>query len=461
LHSLVSEDEVCSLVTFSQTLSPLSAMTSFPVPAEFSLEEFRQRMIDEAKIRESMILSLASFGDRWIIGGTSGGLLAVWDLGKATAGEPGVLSQSPQYRFDARAGAIYDLKVHIVPNTGRNLLLAATDSGLLVFECDDIIALCSASPSSSLPPPAPLADLALPFPPQRSIRVMHPIAECNGIAVDDVASVAWLAGGDGVAHGFDLHSLAMAHRTGAAGSSPGKGQPLYCVASAPDAKQVFTGGEGGTVAIWDVRSLSRAHATLETAAASSQPSSTSAQTSNAKSGWVGAMQVDRGGNWLTVGGGQVGAPAAGSKGGPQERGYLSLWHVPSGTKVCSASSSRPIQALTYHEEALLSVGSESMVTYWDLNPSCGDSGKGFNPRGRAKASAPSLFAALSVDVSTLAAKVRTGEDTGGAMNDDGDDAATSKEAYSSSNSVLLVGGAAPVVDCFMTPSSRTFSFSLL
>jgi hypothetical protein len=61
---------------------------------------------------------------------------------------------------------------------------------------------------------------------------------------------------------------------------------------------------------------------------------------------VGAMQVDRGGNWLTVGGGEIYQPQGSTRVEQQENGHLSLWHVPSGTKVCSANHARPIQALT-------------------------------------------------------------------------------------------------------------------
>jgi hypothetical protein len=73
-----------------------------------------------------------------------------------------------------------------------------------------------------------------------------------------------------------------------------------------------------------------------------------------------------------------------------------------------------------HEEVLVSVGTSSLVTHWDLHLSRG----AITARGQATSAAPALFAALSL----------------------GD--------------MLFVGGAAPFVDVFLTPSSRTFSLQL-
>jgi hypothetical protein len=61
-----------------------------------------------------------------------------------------------------------------------------------------------------------------------------------------------------------------------------------------------------------------------------------------------------------------------------------------------------------------------------------------------------MFAAVSMDMSALSRTTPQPQSN-----------EISSKANQSSNSMLLVGGAAPVVDCFMTPSSRTFSLSLL
>lgn len=90
----------------------------------------------------------------------------------------------------------------------------------------------------------------------------------------------------------------------------------------------------------------------------------------------------------------------------------------------------------YHDEALVSVGGESYITYWDVHPSSGDSG--LTAKGRAMSSASALYAALPVSMAQESAL----------------------ECQVDSRGALVVAGEAPRVDFFMTPSSRTLSFSV-
>ncbi len=81
----------------------------------------------------------------------------------------------------------------------------------------------------------------------------------------------------------------------------------------------------------------------------------------------------------------------------------------------------------------MSVGEEAFVTHWDVHLSRG----AIVARGRAASALPALFAVLPVR------GAREGPTEGEA---DG--------------SRLFVAGAAPQVDCFLTPSSRTYALLL-
>jgi len=143
------------------------------------------------------------------------------------------------------------------------------------------------------------------------------------------------------------------------------------------------------------------------------------------------------------------------------------------TAACRRAA-RPL-AGRYHEESLLSVGGEAVVTHWDVAPSSGS----MSIRGRARCS-PALaagFACLSVDRAALkppsgGAAAEEGGGGGGCsggaqgMGDDGEEAGSDGgggggEDGDGDGAVLLVGGVGARVDCFVTPSSRAFALRLL
>ncbi|GLE07699.1 hypothetical protein PINS_up018330 [Pythium insidiosum] len=143
-----------------------------------------------------------------------------------------------------------------------------------------------------------------------------PFSEINAIATSrQDPSRVFLAGGDGIAHEWDLTSLQCARQY------EGHRDYLHAVQFVSHSKELITGSEDGTVGIWDARSAKRT--------AELRPS-------DAFSGlWVGSVTTDSSETWLACGGGGIASAKSGSSGG-----FVSMWHLPSRVPVHFTATGR-------------------------------------------------------------------------------------------------------------------------
>mmetsp|Transcript_17311 Transcript_17311/g.20377 ORF Transcript_17311/g.20377 Transcript_17311/m.20377 type:complete len:358 (-) Transcript_17311:194-1267(-) len=351
---------------------------------DFDCSEYKKQQLQDAQIRETTILSVIAWGN-WLVAGLSSGHLVLWDNLST------IHSSSKNSKLKlALHTTIYDLKIF------NNLLLCGTDSGLIVYNWEQLVDAAlngsqEVAPLFSLP----MSRLG------SSTRATTTLPECNSLAVDLESGSVWTAAGDGIAYSVDLNAMKIGLHTNTLGIA----NSLYSVCVASSASTVFVGGESGYATGFDRRSCEVV---------------SNMEVIKSKAGWISSLVVDDNGQWLTCAGGH-----------DNGTGHVSLWHTDTNTALCRAEAPAPIHDITYHEEALVSVGGESFVTYWDVHPSSGDSG--LTAKGRTAASPTSLFKVLPVSLNGQ--KIRD---------------ANSKNA-------LVVAGDAPLVDFYMTPSSKTLS----
>ena len=496
---------------------------------QVSQEAFRAAMVAHAKLKNTSILSLSArphlgpSDQPWIVAGTSSGHLVLWSFESCFDAENQVRTLRPVLSVDAGGGAVYAVhSTPFEPDPAAALLLAATDAGMVGYRWAELLAAAAEAASSgdaarAADPDAPLPtaqltpaiDFTVPTagPPARGIS--QSIAECNGIAYDRETNQVWLACGDGQAHGLDLASGA------ALGPLAGHSDYLHAVAVAPMARKLFTGGEDGTVRVWDLRSPPRELSCVAPAATAAgaaggaagvgrrdtgratapraRASSKGDAASGAKS-WVSSLHVDDEGNWLTaVSWGCVPPPLPVCRPppslhpppAPPTQTKPSLPPTPTallapqagGVEGTSAGSGFASAGIGGHISKWHVGASELYPTSWtttdaaisglahyeDAMLSVGDEAWVTHwsptsvtaPKARAATSMCAAFAALSLSVKSTAA---TDESEGGDGMDVVGGETEGKEA--GMREMLIVGGSAPAIDCFTNPSSLAFSLTL-
>eukprot|EP00795_Rhopilema_esculentum_P009509 gene9509-17247_t len=128
-------------------------------------------------------------------------------------------------------------------------------------------------------------------------------------------------------------------------SLSGHNDYIHCIAALEKSNQCVSGSEDGTVRFWDCRARQSMTSLVE-------PNKNEDAKRPDVGSWISCVAVDHAEQWLVCGGGP----------------HLSCWHIPSSTltAVLPTQNSCPLTAI-YHEEKILSGGTEPIVFQWSVN----------------------------------------------------------------------------------------------
>ncbi|KAJ0400862.1 hypothetical protein P43SY_000132 [Pythium insidiosum] len=280
-----------------------------------------------------------------LVAATSTGELHVFQLGNVLRPEYWEqvdVAQEPRqptaaYSFQAHSSQIYSLA--FAGDDADPLLVSGGDQDFRVWRWKDIAERMRHESTGAIEPvyQAHLQRKAMGF-----RGALLPFSEINSIATTrHDPSRVFLAGGDGLAHEWDLASLQCARQY------EGHRDYLHAVQYVSHSKELITGSEDGTVAIWDARSAKRTD---------------ELRPSHGSSGlWVGSVTTDSSETWLACGGGGISTSKAASTGG-----FVSMWHLPSRVPVhFTATGLADVHDLAFHTTSLLTVGNEPQLKTWN------------------------------------------------------------------------------------------------
>jgi len=178
-----------------------------------------------------------------------------------------------------------------------------------------------------------------------------PATEVNDVAVSKATGHLFLAGGDSIAHEWDLSTQHFTRQF------EGHEDYLHAVRHLQHSQELVTGSEDGTLGIWDVRQDKKVEFLRpQPAPQSSSPSPPSL--------WVGAVAHDESEMWLACGGGSKRS----SGGRSQTRapgGFLGMWHLPSRVPVHYTATTSDVHDVVFHHMELLSVGNDASLKKWN------------------------------------------------------------------------------------------------
>ena len=157
-----------------------------------------------------------------------------------------------------------------------------------------------------------------------------PVSETNGLAVNASRTTVFSACGDGRAYAWDAATLQIKD------TFEGHTNYLHCVACQND-DAIVTGSEDGTVRLWDARDPRESEEMASPVDSGSPPA------------WIGAVDIDPGGQWVAAGGGGR---------------YVGMWHLPSRRFVAAMPTCGAVQALTFCDDKLVSGGAEPALSLW-------------------------------------------------------------------------------------------------
>jgi len=298
-------------------------------------------------------------------------------------------------------GAIYSLTF---VGTGENTILAAGhELGVQCWRWFDLLdALHKMSEQNSedrliyLPPHFTLAC------PQTFgyLGSRGSMSEVNGVAPALSPNQLYGAAGDNNAYCWDLNTGSVVNTF-----SGHKGY-LHCVAFASQHQALVTGAEDGMVGIWDCRSQNTVDF-LKVKGAGLAADAT-------LPGWVAALEIDEGGNWVVCGGGR-------EKGSfLQFEGFLTNVHI--GSRVLANNGIKTmanVQSVALWDNNILAAGSSRYLELYDRFCS--------SKRSHIMMNLPSAFSI----------------------------------GKSPTDEIFVVSGSSPSVDVFVHTNSRAFSLQFI
>lgn len=182
-----------------------------------------------------------------------------------------------------------------------------------------------------------------------------PCNEINEIAVAGTSGHVFFAGGDSLAHEWDLGAQTFVRRY------DGHRDYLHTLRYLTHSQELVTGSEDGTIGIWDVRQARNVEFLRpQKPAASSSSVATSSSKSSEQSLWVGCVANDASEVWLACGGGKKRSP-----GHAHASGFMSMWHLPSRVPVHYTDTPSDVHDVEFHRMDLLSVGNEASLRKWN------------------------------------------------------------------------------------------------
>lgn len=277
------------------------------------------RLLEEARIRESMVLA-ATIRDSILVGGLSSGHIVLWNL---------EVSQGRPTRFSA-GSTVYSVLVV------DERLVCGCDRYVVMYAWGAVKELARGSVAA----PEVVAKWATPSLELASGARLAP-CEANALAWD--GSKLWVGCGDGCAYAWDVAADAIATKVKA------HDDMILALGWAASARQLATGSEDGTVALYDQRTensrrLDDLHAGKKV------------------SGFCSALLVDDDATWVTCAGGTE--PVAGAKTG--HAGWLATYHAASDSVARHVRFDSPCRSIAQHNSDVY-VGSDHGVAVYGLH----------------------------------------------------------------------------------------------
>ncbi|KAF4127102.1 WD domain G-beta repeat domain-containing protein [Phytophthora infestans] len=320
-------------------------------PAAYDEDAYRAELLHKMRASETMVYQ-AVFAPEQITGGqtmlvaaTSWGLVHVYQLdqvmkpaywdqvgrGEATA------FPRPNLSFRAHPTQIYSLR--FAGDDLNPLLISGGDQDFRVWRWKDILAALEDPIKTQKLTPVHIDHLK-----RRTLGfrgALLPASEVNDVAVNKTTGHLFLAGGDSMAHEWDVTTQQFTRHF------EGHEDYLHAVRHLQHSQELVTGSEDGTLGIWDVRQERKVEFLRPQPATQSESASPSL--------WVGAVAHDDSEMWLACGGGNK--RSAG--------GFLGMWHLPSRVPVHYTKTTSDVHDVVFHHMELLSVGNDPSLKKWN------------------------------------------------------------------------------------------------
>ncbi|XP_067171046.1 LOW QUALITY PROTEIN: THO complex subunit 6 homolog [Apteryx mantelli] len=251
---------------------------------------------------------------RYLAAGNNYGEIAIFSLSAALSSEAKEESKKPVVSFTAHDGPVYALV-----STDRQLL-SASDGEIKAWNWAEIVKKGCKEAWSRRPP----------------LRSSLEVPEINSLQLNTkVGQLAGAAGGDCAVRVMDLESGAFTHEL------RGHRDYVHCLALRDQLHQCLSGGEDGTVRLWDLRTGAQVQVIeVHKYEECSRPQ-------NGK--WIRCLATDS--DWMVCGGG----PA------------LTLWHLRSVTPHHRLPRCRPQQHVLFYQDLLLAGGQGPAVHHLQLS----------------------------------------------------------------------------------------------
>ncbi|KAG7379251.1 THO complex subunit 6 [Phytophthora pseudosyringae] len=331
-------------------------------PAAYDEDAFRAELLRKMRASEAVVYQAVfapekvSGGETVLVAATSSGLLHVYQLGQLM--KPAYWDQvargeatafpGPDLSFQAHPTQIYSLR--FAGDETDPLLISGGDQDFRVWKWKHIVAAMEDPAVARNLKPVHIDHLK-----RRTLGfrgALLPATEVNDVAVSKTSGHLFLAGGDSVAHEWDVATQQFTRQF------EGHEDYLHAVRHLQHSQELVTGSEDGTLGIWDVRQDKK----VEFLRPQSATESTS---SPPPSLWVGAVAHDESEMWLACGGGSKRSPGGRSHQTEATGGFLGMWHLPSRVPVHYTKTTSDVHDVVFHHMELLSVGNDAGLKKWN------------------------------------------------------------------------------------------------
>ncbi|OWZ15680.1 hypothetical protein PHMEG_00010636 [Phytophthora megakarya] len=330
-------------------------------PAAYDEDVYRAELLQKMRASETIVYQ-AVFAPEQIAGGqtvlvaaTSSGLIHIYQLGHVMT--PAYWDQvgrgektafpGPNLSFQAHSTQIYSLR--FAGDETNPLLISGGDQDFRVWKWKDILAAVENSAKANQLKPVHVDHLK-----RRTLGfrgALLPASEVNDVAVSKTSGHLFLAGGDSVAHEWDVTTQQFTRQF------EGHEDYLHAVRHLQHSRELVTGSEDGTLGIWDVRQEKKVEFL--------RPQPATQSSSSPPSLWIGAVAHDESEMWVACGGGTKRSPGGRTQQTQATGGFLGMWHLPSRVPVHYTETTSDVHDVVFHHMELLSVGNDASLKKWN------------------------------------------------------------------------------------------------
>ncbi|CAH0515602.1 unnamed protein product [Peronospora belbahrii] len=335
-------------------------------PATYNEDAYCMELLQKMRTSETIVYEAIFAPERYIISkgpvlvaATNSGMIHVYQLSpymtsvywdQVKCGEKTAFP-GPNLSFQAHPTQIYSLR--FAGNEINPLLISGGDQDFRVWKWRDILSAVENPAQTQKLEPVHIDHL------KRCTfgfrEALLPVTEINDVAVSKNTGHLFLAGGDSVAHEWDVSTQQFTRQF------EGHDDYLHAVRYLQHPQELVTGSEDGTLGIWDRRQDKKVEF-LRPRRVTQSPTLLSAPLPSL---WIGAVAHDDSEIWLACGGGMKRSPGSRFHRMPATGGFLSMWHLPSRVPVHYTGTTSDVQDVVFHHMDLLSVGNDASLKKWN------------------------------------------------------------------------------------------------